>query len=129
MMNISFQLNISNWVSEKLASIAKHDIVADAVIPELSTFIEIVNMASSHCNPIGIVSKFFNSVNIGYYRVVSFAVEKKVRFMSLSLVRTIDFMTFYTPGSNDRGAYCFCPVCLSVVNFNIHLTFALTSEP
>ena len=29
---------------------------------------------------------------------------------------------FYAPGSNDRGIL-FCPVCLSVVNFNIRYNF------
>ena len=35
--------------------------------------------------------------------------------------------SFYAPGSNDRGAYCFCFVCLSVCLST--LTFAITFEP
>ncbi|KAL5016347.1 hypothetical protein ScPMuIL_005936 [Solemya velum] len=72
------QGDLSEWVNEKLAGVAKHDAVKDAVIPEVTTVVEIVDTTSSHCSPLGVVRNFYNMLGINYYRVTSFAAEKKV---------------------------------------------------
>ncbi|KAK3103339.1 hypothetical protein FSP39_018605 [Pinctada imbricata] len=82
--------DVTKWTSEKLFTVNMHDVVVDPVIPELTTFVEIINLASSHCNPIGTVTKFYNSIGISYYRVVSFAVEKKLNCKIRELMMEMD---------------------------------------
>lgn len=91
------QDDIDTWLTEKIASIKKHDIVKDFVIPELTTLGEIINLLSSNSSPTGVVRNFFNSISINYYRVVSFALEKQVYWCHIYLYisRTIVLISLF----------------------------------
>ena len=72
-------MDTDRWISEKVEQIFLHDMVQDPVIPRMTALVELTNLASSHCLPMGVVSNLFNTLGIGYFRIVSFSVEKKVR--------------------------------------------------
>ncbi|OWF46560.1 protein unc-13 homolog D-like isoform X1 [Mizuhopecten yessoensis] len=84
------QEDVDEWMDIEVAAIKNHDLVKDAVIPELNALGELVNSASSHLNSMGVVKTFFTALGIIYYRVVSFAVEKKVSPVMKELMMEMD---------------------------------------
>jgi hypothetical protein len=53
--------------------------VQDPVIPRMTALVELTNLASSHCLPMGVVNNLYNTLGIGYFRIITFCVEKKVK--------------------------------------------------
>ncbi|XP_022345409.2 protein unc-13 homolog D-like isoform X2 [Crassostrea virginica] len=84
------QVDTDRWISEKVEQIFLHDMVQDPVIPRMTALVELTNLASSHCLPMGVVSNLFNTLGIGYFRIVSFSVEKKISSVMRELCQEMD---------------------------------------
>ncbi|XP_069135091.1 protein unc-13 homolog D-like isoform X2 [Argopecten irradians] len=84
------QDDVDEWMDIKVAAIKKHDLVKDTVIPELTALGELVNHVSSHLNSMGVVKTLFTALGIVYYRMVSFAVEKKISPVMKELMMEMD---------------------------------------
>lgn len=87
---LKLQEDTDRWISEKVSLIFNHDAVQDPVIPRMTSLVELTNLASSHCLPMGVVSNLYNTLGIGYFRIVSFCVEKKISSVMRGLCQELD---------------------------------------
>ncbi|ESO97337.1 hypothetical protein LOTGIDRAFT_231532 [Lottia gigantea] len=69
------QDDIKEWLSINLSSVSEHEFIKDPVITECTTLTEVVNNLTSHCTQLGVITKFYNSFNIKYYRIVILITE------------------------------------------------------
>ncbi|XP_061162989.1 protein unc-13 homolog D-like isoform X2 [Saccostrea echinata] len=84
------QDDTDHWTSEKVEQIYSHDTVQDPVIPRMNALVELTNLLSSHCLPMGVVNNLYNTLGIGYFRIVSFCVERKISLLIKELCHELD---------------------------------------
>ncbi|KAK3607251.1 hypothetical protein CHS0354_002223 [Potamilus streckersoni] len=74
-LQVSFEIfnakdDVLKWIDCQLRSISDHELVKDTVILEIPKLTDVISLASSHCNVLGVVRQFFNTLGINYYREV-----------------------------------------------------------
>ncbi|XP_067650559.1 protein unc-13 homolog D-like [Haliotis asinina] len=84
------QSDIDLWMTEKLHEVYSHEKVKDSVIPEVISLIETTKALASHCSPLGVITKFYGSLGVKYYRVVAFRTERKLSTAARELMLEMD---------------------------------------
>ncbi|KAL3858511.1 hypothetical protein ACJMK2_013096 [Sinanodonta woodiana] len=84
------QDDILKWIDNQITSISDHELVKDTVILEIPKLTDVISLASSHCNVLGVVRQFYNALGINYYREVVFVLERQIAGKARELMVDMD---------------------------------------
>ncbi|XP_045173745.2 protein unc-13 homolog D-like [Mercenaria mercenaria] len=85
------QEDASRWIDEELGDIEERSPeIKDKVLPEIERLTNLVDVVNSHCTVLPVLKQFYHNFSINYYRLVSFAVEKKISTMCVTIMEKMN---------------------------------------
>ncbi|XP_060589572.1 protein unc-13 homolog D-like isoform X2 [Ruditapes philippinarum] len=81
----------SLWIDKELEDIDETNLeIKDKIIPEIERYINLVDTVTSHCTVLPALRQFYNGLSVNYYRLVSFAMERKISTKCLKIMEKMN---------------------------------------